>query len=404
MTRRCMRRGYTLKDMIVAIFVTALLFALFLPMATSPRINCRRTQCQNNLKNIALALVQYSTAHNVFPQAGTFFDDPDAHQGDPLRSNIYKAVVSPSAFAGDPGPCRANWVVSVLPYLDQQDLYDAWSSQKSYLSTETKDPTEPSNGLIASTALGILRCPDDRTYQSVRGDLSYAVNGGFVRWQAVPVGWDAGSPGSQPGNGGMLRWANAGGDWRDTQGVCRKLGVMSLGTTSGDQPWDVRTRPADVVDGLSLTLMVGENTLTGASAGTPYSGGLATNWACPLPNFSMFLASDDVCRNGGSATDCLGGQLRPTPKGETGAGWAWANRPGNGEAINDTRGRTVEGSFPFASSGHPGVANFAFCDGSVKSLSATIDGSVYARIITPAGETLPDGLRQTPVSASEVAP
>lgn len=404
MTRRYARRGYTFTDMIVAVFVTALLFALFLPAMHQPQIHGRRAQCQNNIKNVALALVQYSTTHNAYPQAGTFFDDPEAHQGDPLRSNIYKALVNPSAFADDPSPCRSSWVVSVLPYLDQSDLSNSWSLKKSYLSTESADPKDPSNAMLASSSMAILRCPEDPSYQPGRGDFSYAVNGGFVRWPAVPVSWDAGSVGGKPANGGVLRWAREGGDYRDTQGVCRKLGVMSLGTTSGDQPWDVRTRPADVTDGMMATILVGENTLTGASAGTPYSGGLATNWACPLPNFCMFLASDDVCRNGGSTTDCLGGQLRPTPKGTTGAGWAWANRTGNGEAINDTRGRTVEGSFPFASSGHPGGSNFAFCDGSIKHISASIDGTVYARLITPAGETLPDDLRQTPVSGADVQP
>src|SRR4051794_26369843 len=123
MTRRCRRRGFKLVDMIVVIFVIGLLMGLLVPaLNNSGHDHGRRAQCRNNLKNIVLALVQYYTVHNAFPQAGTIDDDPDTHQGDPSRSNVFKAVVDPAAFASDPGPLRSNWVVAILPYLDQQEL------------------------------------------------------------------------------------------------------------------------------------------------------------------------------------------------------------------------------------------------------------------------------------------
>jgi hypothetical protein len=182
---------------------------------------------------------------------------------------------------------------------------------------------------------------------------------------------------------------------------------MSLGTHTGNQPWDVRTRQADLTDGIGTTLLLGEHILAGSSAGTPYSGGLPTNWACPLPNFTLFLGSDDVCHTSRSTTDCLGGQLRPTPEGNTGPGWARANRQGSGEGINDTQGLKIEGAFPFASGAHScshypsGGAVFGFCDGAVRFVSETIDGTVYARLITPAGESLPATLRQSRGSPDE---
>jgi prepilin-type processing-associated H-X9-DG protein len=111
----------------------------------------------------------------------------------------------------------------------------------------------------------------------------------------------------------------------------------------------------------------------------------------------MFLASDDVCHSSKSTTDCLGGQLSPTAKGATGAGWARANDRRTHESINGRGSLAIEGAYPFANSNHPGGANFVFCDGSVKFLSETIDGSVYARIITPGGERLPSALKQSPL-------
>ena len=55
----------------------------------------------------------------------------------------------------------------------------------------------------------------------------------------------------------------------------------------------------------------------------------------------------------------------------------------------------MKGSFPFVSSGHPTGANFGFCDGAVRFISNTIDGTVYAKIITPAGSKLPITPRAT---------
>jgi len=174
---------------------------------------------------------------------------------------------------------------------------------------------------------------------------------------------------------------------------------MFLGTDTGDQPWDIATSPKDLQDGASMTLLLGENTLAGFSRGTRYSGGVETNWACPLPNFCMFIASDDVCRTQGSATDCLAGSLQPTARSKDGPGWAWANRPGTFENIGYGQNLSVKGSFPFANSGHPGGGNFVFCDGATRYLSNSIDGTVYARLISPAGGQLPAPLRQGPLAA-----
>jgi len=139
--------------------------------------------------------------------------------------------------------------------------------------------------------------------------------------------------------------------------------------------------------------------LTGYSTGGQYSGGLATNWACPLPNFSMFLASDDVC---GPSNACY---TTLAAGGTDSVAWSLANKQQNpdGEYINGGLDLTIEGSSPFANSGHPGGNNMVFCDGAVRFISNSIDGTVYAKIITPSGSKL-GPMRQFPVSQDAFAP
>jgi prepilin-type processing-associated H-X9-DG protein len=401
------RKGYTLVDLMVAILATGLLCFLTIAFVNEQRscggCTCRAS-CQNNMRQIGLGLLGFCNAKGVFPNAGTIFDDPAVHRGDPTASNLYLAVSDPAALAGKTDVCLRSWVIDILPYIDNQELYNAWNQQLPYDATTTLAGL-PSNLVIGDTAIGILRCPDDPTAIPDRGNLSYAVNGGFSRWPAIPVGWTGSPADGRSKNGGLLQWIAPGRPWQESQEVGRKLGVMFLGTQTGDQPWDIRTDPAAVSDGSSSTVLVGENTLVGHSGGTAYSGMMATNWACPLPNFTMFLGSDDVCQSTRSPTDCLGGQLAPRTGGAgDGPGWAKANAAGTFENINGGGSLTLEGSFPFANSGHPNGSNFVFCDGATRYIRSTIDGTVYAKILTPAGGQLPAALKQYPVAQEEFAP
>ena len=128
----------------------------------------RRTQCANNMRNIGLALVDYQMS-NRFPNAGTFQDDPAVHQEDPYRSNIYRAISDPGTWAGESDFWLRSWVVDVLPYLDAQDMYNAWDKGSPYLSKMSTSPDGSMNNYtIAGTSVGILRCPDDYTAQPSR--------------------------------------------------------------------------------------------------------------------------------------------------------------------------------------------------------------------------------------------
>jgi hypothetical protein len=276
------------------------------------------------------------------------------------------------------------------------------------------DPTnfvngQASNNKIAESALKILQCPDDNTVQTGQGNLSYVVNGGFALWHAAPVGWvgSAVDGGATPSAASI--WAPSATSYLGTIGVTQKLGVMFIESTFPQGvpnapriPWNVRSSLTSIVDGASSTILLSENTLTGAGVPTPYSDNLVPNWACPFPTFTSFIGATNICGTPSASTalDCTGGGSPGplTPSGDNdGPGWGNANRVGTLANINGGQSLTIEGSYPFSNSAHPAGLNLGFCDGAVRFISNTIDGTVYSKIITPAGSKLPLYCKQMPV-------
>jgi len=396
------RRSFRVADLMVAIAVIGLTLGLVLPqLGTHCGEPARRMQCRNNVKQIGLALQQYLNAHGTFPNAGTFAEDPAAlASGNPDDSVIDDAFAGRRFGRSHPGAPEAgprhSWVANILPYLGNGNLYNDFNFERSYLDNGRPgdDPTRPSNRVISSTDIDILRCPQDNTILLGQGNLSYVVNGGFSRWHAEghAYGWIGNPTGGI--NGPALDWG---------QKVATRTGVMFLGTQAGNAPWDYTTSPGSITDGLSSTLLLAENHLAGASPGTPYSSNVPTNWACPHPNFCMFVASDDVCTKGTFASlNCSAvNDLAETATSGWSSGWSRTNTAGSPEAINSGLTHSVVGSSPFPNSNHPGLIVVGMCDGSSRTISAKIEGSVYAKLITPAGGQLPTIYRQAQLNPSD---
>ena len=75
MRSRRRRRGFTLIELLVVISIIGILVGLLLPAVNSAREAGRRTQCQNNMRNIALGILDYVNSKNVFPPSGGFAED-----------------------------------------------------------------------------------------------------------------------------------------------------------------------------------------------------------------------------------------------------------------------------------------------------------------------------------------
>jgi prepilin-type N-terminal cleavage/methylation domain-containing protein/prepilin-type processing-associated H-X9-DG protein len=433
MRSRRRRRGFTLIELLVVISIIGILVGLLLPAVNSAREAGRRVQCQSNMRNCVLAILGYVNSQNLFPPAGMFAEDGQTNPADPTTSVINTYIPTTLGSTTTRGVPMYSWVVPILPYLDSQELFNQWTmfytpnngnpTADAYFdgftgtSVAPLTPGQASNWKISSTNIGVLRCPDDNTIQVGQGNLSYAVNGGFALFHGNPYGW----VGSQVDNTSQatttpLNWVQGTTTPSPlvTMGITQKLGVMFLQSTyplgvntlANGAPariqFNLRSSLTNLSDGASNTILISENTLTGVSPINSYSFGLETNWACPLPTFSMFIGSSGVC-GVPQSTNCASGLLAPLGDAD-GPGWALANHVGPPYAnINFGQNLTIEGSFPFTNSGHPGGSNMGFCDGAVRFIPSTIDGTVYAKIITSGGSKLPLWLKQQPVSQDAFA-
>jgi len=423
MKARSRRRGFTLIELLVVISIIGVLVGLLLPAINAARESGRRAQCQNNMRQVALAINSFASRKNAYPTAGTFFEFPPSGSLDPSSSVLASAL---GTTAGVPATTVSrgaySWVVEILGDLDQQDLANNWSKHFAYGSAVSPDQATQPNLVLGKTALGVLRCPDDNNFTTNEGNLSYVVNGGFTRFADYPLVWQGfQADGSAGGTSSSLLTWTATQTFDSARGIGSKLGVFHINSiwdqdyatnvdgtplpsavANKQPPWgSTKTTLSAISDGSSSTVMLGETTLSGYSTGSQWSGGFETNWSTPLPNFSMFIGSDNICEAGGGPTgtgNCVGLFQSVYNNSSDDPQWQFSNKVGSYENLGYGQILTLKGTFPFVTSGHPTGSNFAFCDGAVRFISNSIDGTVYSKILTPSGSKLQLPYKQLPVS------
>lgn len=391
LTRR--RSGFTLIELLVVIAIIGVLAGLLLPAISSARAAARSAQCKNNLRQVGLGLLGFANAKNYLPSAGVF-NDPSPTVPGPMTSfgvgNFAGIKTSPTV---NNAVALYSWVVEILPHIDNQDIYNSWDKKSSYLEP-TSINSNPSNSKLASTAIGLLTCPDDLSAitNPGQGNLSYVVNMGFSRFHfvnpaagVIPPRWDGMSRSNLTPS---LIWG------ADTTSVNKKLGLFFLSSTSPTAPWNTRSTLTGISDGASNTIMASENTNAGYNPVYSGAAGASTNWACPHPNVIGFVGSDNLCPNG----DCSNAGRADQNTDFT--GWEQANDRNNKEGINSDV-EAPEGFSPYISSGHSGGCNVVMADGSTKFISQTISGTVFAKLLSPQGAKLPSAIRQLPLNSDD---
>jgi prepilin-type N-terminal cleavage/methylation domain-containing protein/prepilin-type processing-associated H-X9-DG protein len=375
--RKRRERGFTLIELLVVIAIIAVLVSLLLPAVQQAREAARRTQCKNNLHQIALAVLNYESAFGSFPMGSNV---PWCGFGGDNNTSALDASIAVIPGNGQFGP---NWAVAILPFIEQNALYDSANLQ-SYPGVfvdpaivQSGSGQAPSGVNYTSWRLGLVGrtmpaylCPSDAfnavpfSNPSVPGDVdgtwargNYGATAGYDDYDHVNRGATFKSSKSNvAGKNGLISSAvfacSYGAkikDIRDGMSNTRMIGELRAGLTSNDPRgvWALGFPGASIQNGGRGTYNPSPNNMIG---GLGYASCSNTDGGDEL-QFSC-------------ATEYLGGYCSPA----TAALGMGCN--GGGTLMTSAQSRSL----------HAGGVNTAMCDGSVQFISNYIDEVNWCRL------------------------
>ena len=324
------RRGFTLVELLVVIAIIGILIALLLPAVQAAREAARRSQCTNNLKQLALAVHNYADTYGVFPakKQGTLFSGGDCY-----------------AFNGGYG---SGWM-RLLPFYEQKALYDQWASPQTFGTRQYLPfgpcPWGPYDAdyltyQIYSAQVPTLMCPSDGKVRN-KGTTAYGrSNYKFCVGDSVPHDGTVGNNEST-----------------ETRGVFANHAA--------------KITFANITDGTSNTIMLSER-LFPADARLANQG-IAYNLGSSQPPRDCYLTLDPSNK-----------RLYLSSLSVTTWGSKWAHGatsqigfntvlPPNGPACASLANDNTTYIILPPTSEHPGGVNVAMADASVRFISDTVD-------------------------------
>jgi prepilin-type N-terminal cleavage/methylation domain-containing protein/prepilin-type processing-associated H-X9-DG protein len=230
------RRGFSLIELLVVVFVIGLLVALLLPAVQFAREAAHRNQCAHRLRQIGLALGSYESAHGFFPPG--------------YVTHIFEA-------GNDRGP-GWGWASMLLPALEREEVYSSINFELDF--------DWPANSTARLKRLSDFLCPSDNMPERITCYVTTVTDlGGEIYTWTFPLADVAG--------------ANYVGVFGHSEPGVDGEGVFFRNS---------RIRSRDITDGLSQTMVVGERTilLNYGRGGATWTGSVvrATLTACGVPD------------------------------------------------------------------------------------------------------------------------
>ena len=351
--------GFTLVEVLVVIAIIGVLMALLLPAVQAAREAARRVQCANNLKQIARALHHYAEVNTRLPP-GIISSTPPTAPGWPIWvpdsvGRVAEAAQTTSPYQG------TSFLLRILPYLEINNLFQRWNFQLGISS--------PNNWVLTNSDIPGFYCPSRRSgfRRGVDGLLPFNAfffpsdrtgggndyGGCAGRHEICPrlfTYYDPWFPNSGP-NGGTVVLPNFTPAFNGAPVPSTSTNLAGIFGMANHA-----TSFAEIRDGTSRTIMIGELQRIPGPGGTPDSTdvGAASPDAWAIGGPSTLFGTDEMA---------VGGQP---------------------QLINNLL-YTAPGSE------HPGGANFGMADGSVRFFMDTMDRSTFCLL-----GSMNDGL---PVSA-----
>jgi prepilin-type N-terminal cleavage/methylation domain-containing protein/prepilin-type processing-associated H-X9-DG protein len=319
------RQAFTLVELLVVIAIIGVLIALLLPAVQAAREAARRMQCTNNIKQIGLALHGYHDQWNCFP---------------PSESR------PPATEAPPRGTAYVNWVILILPFMEQLSIYNEFDRMKPI--------TDAANATARGRTISTMLCPSDSYNQT-------PFNG--TKLNATKNYGDGWARGNYAANGSLAyrRYsttdASQGGAFPDSLGWQNntRRGVMGVNCSVGI---------AGITDGTSNTILVGE-----IRAGIVEADERGT-WALGSASGSSLWGHGSIGMSAGAAYGINCRLPRSDDSVGCKAAYDAVGGDNGGEQALCNLGMSCYTSGDGAQQGvrslHPGGANMGLADGSVR--------------------------------------